>query len=237
MLVVDDSNEVRDIIANLILEPAGYRVLTANNGADGFRLLMESRPDLLILDEQMPGMTGIQVLRAMRDQNIQIPVIFYDRVGSEDLAVQAFRLGVRDYVIKPFEPQEMARAIERALMEIRLRRERDQLVAQLEEANRRLQQQIQELNTLYSIGRSVTSRLDLEVVLTRVVEAAVFLTRAEEGLLLLLDPKTGELILRAAKTWTRSMRANSASPCRTLSPGESSKVVSPCSSPMGSPKW
>ena len=135
----------------------------------------------------------------MRDQSIQIPVIFMTAFGSEDLAVQAFRLGVRDYVIKPFEPQEMARAIDRALTEIRLRRERDQLVAQLEEANRRLQQQVQELNTLYSIGRSVTSRLDLEVVLTRVVEAAVFLTRSEEGLLLLLDPESGHLMLRAAK--------------------------------------
>ncbi len=199
MLIIDDSDEVRDIIANLILEPAGYRVLTANNGADGFRMVREERPDLVILDEQMPGMTGIQVLRAMRDQSIQIPVIFMTAFGSEDLAVQAFRLGVRDYVIKPFEPQEMARAIDRALTEVRLRRERDQLVAQLEEANRRLQQQVQELNTLYSIGRSVTSRLDLEVVLTRVVEAAVFLTRAEEGLLLLLDPESGDLMLRAAK--------------------------------------
>ena len=199
VLIIDDSDEVRDIIANLILEPAGYRVLTANNGSDGFRMVREEQPDLVILDEQMPGMTGIQVLRAMRDQSIQIPVIFMTAFGSEDLAVQAFRLGVRDYVIKPFEPQEMARAIDRALMEIRLRRERDQLVAQLEEANRRLQQQVQELNTLYSIGRSVTSRLDLEVVLTRVVEAAVFLTRAEEGLLLLLDPESGHLMLRAAK--------------------------------------
>lgn len=199
MLIVDDSDEVRDIIANLILEPAGYRVLTANNGSDGLRMVLEERPDLLILDEQMPGMTGIQLLRSLRSQNIQIPVIFMTAFGSEDLAVQAFRLGVRDYVIKPFEPQEMSRAIDRALTEVRLRRERDHLVAQLEEANRRLQQQVQELNALYSIGRSMTSRLDLEVVLTRVVEAAVFLARAEEGFLLLLDPETGELMLRAAK--------------------------------------
>lgn len=199
ILIVDDSDEVRDIIASLILEPAGYRVLTASNGADGFRLIGEARPDLIILDEQMPGMTGLQVLRAMRDQNIQIPVIFMTAFGSEDLAVQAFRLGVRDYVIKPFEPPEMARAIDRALTEIRLRRERDQLVAELEKANRRLQQQVQELNALYSIGRSVTAQLDLEVVLTRVVEAATFLTQAEEGLLLLLDRETGDLVLRAAK--------------------------------------
>ncbi len=199
VLIIDDSNEVRDIIANLILEPAGYRVLTASNGAEGFRMVVETQPDLVILDEQMPGMTGIQVLRAMREQNLQIPVIFMTAFGSEDLAVQAFRLGVRDYVIKPFEPPEMARAIDRALTEVRLRRERDQLVAQLEEANRRLQQQLQELNALYSIGRSMTSQLDLEVVLTRVVEAAVFLTRADEGLLLLLDSESGDLMLRAAK--------------------------------------
>lgn len=115
VLIVDDSDEVREIIASLVLEPAGYSVLTANNGADGFRLLMETRPDLLILDEQMPGMTGLQVLRAMREQNLQIPVIFMTAFGSEDLAVQAFRLGVRDYVIKPFEPPEMGRAIERGL--------------------------------------------------------------------------------------------------------------------------
>lgn len=199
VLVIDDSREVRDIIANLILEPAGYRVVTATNGTDGFRMAVEMQPDLVILDEQMPGMTGIQVLRAMREQNLQIPVIFMTAFGSEDLAVQAFRLGVRDYVIKPFEPHEMARAIDRALTEVRLRRERDLLVAQLEEANRRLQQQLQELNALYSIGRSMTSQLDLEVVLTRVVEAAVFLTRADEGLLLLLDPASGDLMLRAAK--------------------------------------
>lgn len=198
-MIIDDSDEVRDIIANLILEPAGYRVLTAKNGAAGFQMVVTEQPDLVILDEQMPGMTGIQVLRAMKEQNIQIPVIFMTAFGSEDLAVQAFRLGVRDYVIKPFEPPEMSRAIDRALTEVRLRRERDQLVAQLEEANRRLHQQLQELNTLYSIGRSMTSQLDLEVVLTRVVEASVFLTRADEGLLLLLDSESGDLMLRAAK--------------------------------------
>lgn len=199
VLIIDDSDEVRDIIVSLILEPAGYRVLTANNGADGFRMIVAEQPDLIILDERMPGMTGIQVLRAMREQNIQIPVIFMTVFGSEDLVVQTFRLGVRDYVIKPFEPQQMSRAIDRALTEARLRRERDQLSAQLEEANRRLQQQVQELNTLYSIGRSVTSQLDLETVLSRVVEAAVFVTRAEEGLLLLLDPESGGPVLRAAK--------------------------------------
>ncbi|RME32301.1 MAG: GAF domain-containing protein, partial [Thermoflexia bacterium] len=141
----------------------------------------------------------LEVIRALQEQNIQVPTILMTAFGSEELVVRAFRMGVRDYVIKPFEPGEMAQAVERALAEVRLRAERDRLVAQLEEANRRLQQQVQELNVLYSIGRSVTSRLDLETVLTRVVEAAVFLTRAGEGWLLLLDPESDDLVLRAAK--------------------------------------
>lgn len=199
VLIVDDSKEVLGILRFLILEPRGYRVLEATNGVDGLRLALAERPDLLILDEQMPGMNGLEVIRALQEQNAQIPTILMTAFGSEELVVRAFRMGVRDYVIKPFEPEEMARAVERALTEVRLRAERDRLVTQLEEANRRLQQQVQELNTLYSIGRSVTSRLDLETVLTRVVEAAVFLTRAEEGLLLLLDPESGDLVLRAAK--------------------------------------
>ncbi|MCS7283163.1 MAG: ATP-binding protein [Anaerolineae bacterium] len=199
VLIVDDSKEVLEILRFLILEPRGYRVLEATNGVDGLRLALTERPDLLILDEQMPGMNGLDVIRALQEQNAQIPTILMTAFGSEELVVRAFRMGVRDYVIKPFEPEEMLKAVERALAEIRLRAERDRLITQLEEANRRLQQQVQELNTLYSIGRSVTSRLDLETVLTRVVEAAVFLTRAEEGLLLLLDPESGDLVLRAAK--------------------------------------
>ncbi|HIQ01271.1 MAG TPA: response regulator [Anaerolineales bacterium] len=199
ILVIDDSAEVRQVLRDMILEPAGYRVLEASDGAEGLRLVLGEKPDLLILDEQMPGMTGVQVLQALKEQELSVPVIFMTAHGSEGLAVQAFRLGVRDYVIKPFEPEEMARAIERALEEVRLRRERDRLVERLEEANRRLERQLQELNTLYSIGRSVTSLLNLETVLTRVVEAAVFLTRAEEGILLLAEPETGDLVLRAAK--------------------------------------
>lgn len=199
VLIVDDSQEVRQVIRYLILEPRGYRVLEAADGIDGLRMALAERPDLLIVDEQMPGMNGLEMIRALQEQGVQVPTILMTAFGSEELVVRAFRMGVRDYVIKPFEPEEMAQAVERALTEVRLRMERDRLLTQLEEANRRLQQQVQELNTLYSIGRSVTSQLDLEIVLTRVVEAAVFLTRAEEGLLLLLDPESGDLVLRAAK--------------------------------------
>ncbi|HIP87282.1 MAG TPA: response regulator [Anaerolineales bacterium] len=199
ILIIDDSKEVRDAVCDLVLRPGGYQALTADNGEDGLQIILEEKPDLVLLDERMPGMTGLEVLKALREQGVRIPVIFMTSFGSEGLAVQAFRLGVRDYLIKPFEPEEMERAIERVLTEKRLRAERDELMSRLQQANRRLERQLQEMKTLYTIGRSVISQLDLEVVLTRVVEAAVFLARAEEGFLLLVEGESGDLILRAAK--------------------------------------
>jgi signal transduction histidine kinase len=147
----------------------------------------------------MPEMTGVELLQNLKAQGIELPVIFTTIHGSEDLVVQVLRLGARDYIIKPFEPDEMQRAVERILSEVRLRKERDQLLVQLRQANERLERQVQEMRTLYSIGRSVTSLLDLETILTRVVEAAVFVTRADEGLLMLIDEEGAELMLRAAK--------------------------------------
>jgi len=199
VLVIDDSTETQRLLAELVLEPSGYRPIAALDGEEGLRLALQEQPDLIILDMQLPKMDGLEVLRALRQRNVDIPVIFLTIQDSAELVVEAFRLGVRDYVIKPFSLQEMQEAIQRALAAARLREERDQLMQQLLEANQQLQRQLQELNAIYAIGRSVTSLLDLNRVLNRVVEAAVYLASAEEGMLLLLDSESGELYLRAAK--------------------------------------
>jgi len=199
ILIVDDSAEARDFLAEYVLRPNGYEPLTARDGREGLLMAREASPDLIILDMQMPGLSGVEVLEALRKEGLDIPVILSTFHGSEELAVQAFRLGARDYVIKPFEVKEILAAVERALQEARLRRERDDLTRELQELNARLQQQLQELNAIYTIGKSVTSVLDLELVLNRVTEAATYMARAEQGSLMLLDEQTGELYLRAAK--------------------------------------
>jgi two-component system NtrC family sensor kinase len=160
---------------------------------------LEEKPDLIVLDMQLPKMNGIEVMKALQEQDVDIPIIFTTIRESVELVVQAFRLGARDYVIKPFGPMEMQEAIRRVLSSTTLRDERDQLTQELVEVNRQLERQLQELNIIYTIGRSVTSLLDPNRVLNRVVEAAVYLAEAEEGLLLLMDEEGSELYLRAAK--------------------------------------
>jgi two-component system NtrC family sensor kinase len=200
VLVVEDGRAMREFLADSVLRPAGYQVAAAADGVDGLARATKDPPDLIVLDMQMPGLSGTQVLTALRDAGHgDIPVIMMTAEGSEAIAVQAFRLGARDYVVKPFSDDEMLTVVRRVLDDERRRRETDRNVQRILALNKQLERQLQELNTLYSIGKQVASLLDLQLVLNRVVEAAVFLAQAEEGLLLLLDEQTGELYVRAAK--------------------------------------
>lgn len=199
VLIIDDAQEIRDFLSEYILKPKGFEVLTATNGLMGLEMAIAQEPDLMIVDQQMPRLTGLELLEKLRERGIEIPAILATAHGSEETAVAAFRLGIRDYVIKPFDADEISDSVDRALRESRLQRERDQLVQQLMESNSQLQRRAQELNVLYGVGKSVASSLDLEEVLHRVVEAAVYVVGAEEGSLMLLDSEQGELYHRATK--------------------------------------
>lgn len=199
VLIIDDSQEIRDFLSDYILKPKGFEVIMASNGLMGLEMAIAKEPDLMIVDQQMPRLTGLEVLEKLQERGIEIPAILATAHGSEETAVQAFRLGIRDYVIKPFDADEISESVDRALRESRLQRERDQLVQQLMESNSQLQRRAQELNVLYGVGKSVASSLDLEEVLHRVVEAAVYVVGAEEGSLMLLDEEHGELYVRASK--------------------------------------
>jgi len=209
VLVIDDSQEIRDFLCEYILQPKGFEVMQASNGLMGLEMAIAKEPDLMIVDQQMPRLTGLEVLVKLKERGLEIPAILATAHGSEETAVTAFRLGIRDYVIKPFDADEISESVDRALRESRLQRERDQLVQQLMESNSQLQRRAQELNVLYGVGKSVASSLELEEVLHRVVEAAVYVVGAEEGSLMLLDEEHGELYIRASKNLdskARSMR-------------------------------
>ncbi|MCA9932754.1 MAG: response regulator [Anaerolineales bacterium] len=199
VLIIDDSQEIREFLSEYILKPKGFEVLMATNGLMGLEMAIAKEPDLIIIDQQMPRLTGLEVLQKLRERDINVPAILVTAHGSEDTAVAGFRLGIRDYIIKPIDVDEISESVDRALRESRLQRERDQLVQQLMESNSQLQRRAQELNVLYGVGKSVSSSLDLEEVLHRVVEAAVYVVGAEEGMLMLLDEEQGELYIRASK--------------------------------------
>lgn len=199
VLAVDDREDSLRFLREYVLEPNGYIMLQARNGLDALQLALGQKVDLIISDLVMPKMGGLELLESLRERGVDTPAILMTFHGSEGTAVRAFRLGARDYIIKPFAIDEMLHAIDRALSESRLRQERDQLTQTVLRVNRQLENRVQELRFLYGIGRSVTSLQQLEQVLNRIVEAATYLTGAEEGSIMLIDQASGELYLRAAR--------------------------------------
>lgn len=199
ILVVDDSKQTCDFVQSF-LENNRYVVSTARDGSEGLSLILQDPPDLVILDMQMPQRSGIAVMETLKEKGLDIPIIFSTAHGSEELVVTALRLGAMDYVSKPFQPEDMLAAVERALELGKLRQEHTRLAQELGQARQALQTQLQELNTLYAVGKSVTFLLDSVQVANRVVEAATFMTRAEEGSLMLWDQSDGKLTVRATKS-------------------------------------
>lgn len=192
ILIIDDSEQICQLLANYVLPELGYSPIVAHTGRQGLQRLRNRLPDMILLDLQLPDISGLDLLRLIAQEGYDVPVILMTAHGSENIAVEAFRLGARNYLIKPFSDTEARAVIDQALRERRLRRDKERLTASL-------QQRVQELTVLYRIGKSVTGLMEQAKLLERIVEAGVYITQAEEGFLLLRDTEHDELYLRAAK--------------------------------------
>jgi DNA-binding response OmpR family regulator len=127
ILVVDDSEEMLRILQDDVLQPLGYQVICAPDGQTGLEVALSAPVDLIMLDMNMPKLSGIEVLQALRQAGSEIPVIFMTIFGSEKIVTQAFRLGVSDYLSKPFKLQEVEKAVDHALKTRRMERERAEM--------------------------------------------------------------------------------------------------------------
>jgi DNA-binding NtrC family response regulator len=115
----------------LQLEEWGHGVLTATCGLDALAILATERVDLVLSDQVMPGMDGIELLRAAKEKNSDLPFIILTAHGSIHKAVVSIRKGADDYLEKPYAADELRAAIERALAYSRLSREHRELTEYL----------------------------------------------------------------------------------------------------------
>ncbi|MCA9971407.1 MAG: GAF domain-containing protein [Anaerolineales bacterium] len=187
ILVIDDSRETVKHLTERVLPTFGYKTLFAYDGQSGLKLIRENSPDLIMLDYNLPEMTGIDVLRQMAQESLSTPVVLMTGYGSELSAIEAFRLGAKDYLIKPFTVDEIADTIDRALVETRLQHDKQELAEQLRRTKVELSRLGQEMDTLFSIGKAITSLLSVDQVLERVLEAAMYLTSADDSAIWLID--------------------------------------------------
>lgn len=120
ILVADDDMDIRDLVA-FKLEQAGYDVVAVDNGLAALTEATQNPPDLVVLDVMMPGMSGIDVCRQLRqDASTKgLPIILLTARAQEGDVEVGFGAGADDYIVKPFSPRELVSRVEAVLARMR----------------------------------------------------------------------------------------------------------------------
>ena len=112
ILIIDDTSDILQVVARR-LQSWGYEPLTAESGEEGLRLAEEQVPDLILLDIMMPKMKGREACAHLKanPKTAHIPVIFLTALGLADHVTSGMQLGADDYIVKPFEPEDLKNRI------------------------------------------------------------------------------------------------------------------------------
>jgi signal transduction histidine kinase len=152
ILVIDDEIGPRESL-RMLLKP-DYQVHTADCVEAGIKLLKEKQPDTIVMDIRMPGLTGIEGLRKIREIDPHLSVIMLTGFGALDTAKEALRLGANDYISKPFDAGEMRQVIGRNVERTRVQRASDTAAAEIKELNSRLLKELAQKERLASLGQA-----------------------------------------------------------------------------------
>jgi len=159
LLIIDDDESVRQSVV-AYLEDSGFDVLEASDGVTGLAVFERERPDLVVTDLRMPGTDGLALLKALREQTPDLPVIVISGAGVLGDVVSALRLGASDYLIKPVVDMEMlVHSVNKALEGRDLRLQNQRYRKKLEKANRGLRDNLRMLERDQQSGRQVQLRL------------------------------------------------------------------------------
>ncbi|MGE5175767.1 MAG: ATP-binding protein [Hyphomicrobiales bacterium] len=208
ILVVDDEEQVVQIFRDLLTQQ-GYEVVSSDDGDDAIQKVTTGRFDLVLTDINLPGVDGLEVVRAAKAADKDTVVILITGYASTTTAIDALRQGAYDYITKPFDLWETAKAIERGLESRNLILENRRLIEQLERANLELQQHEEILRrkveratyglaTLYEAGKAMSQSLSLQSTCDVVVAQAARVTGARACLVFLNDAGSGDYVAEAA---------------------------------------
>src|SRR5579862_9523063 len=114
ILVIDDDESLRDTIG-IMLEQEGFAPILVADGKAGFERALSVKPDLMIVDLRLPGMSGTEICKQVRAANLKTPMIVLSAVGEEVDKVLLLEIGADDYIVKPFGARELLARIRAVL--------------------------------------------------------------------------------------------------------------------------
>jgi signal transduction histidine kinase/DNA-binding response OmpR family regulator len=208
ILVVDDEDQVVQIFQDLLTQQ-GYEVVSSGNGDDAIQKVTTGKFDLVLTDINLPGVDGLEVVRAAKAADKDTCVILITGYASTTTAIDALRQGAYDYITKPFDLWETAKAIERGLESRILARENRRLIRELELANaelqqhevllrRRVEQATHRQASLIEAGKAISKSLNIHDTCRVVVEQAARMVGVSSCVIFLKDTASDEFIAESA---------------------------------------
>ncbi|HUI92272.1 MAG TPA: HD domain-containing phosphohydrolase [Chitinivibrionales bacterium] len=171
LLVVDDERSICDIVGQF-LRMKGYNVTCVGTAEAAIDFIKENAIDLVLSDIKMPGMSGVELLKWVREYNRSLPVVMTTGFPTLDTAIEALKLGAFDYLTKPFHLEEIAEKIKRALVN-----------RQLEEENLLFSK----LVSLHEVTKILASTYQLAELNHKVLDFSVKIAKADGGSLMFFD--------------------------------------------------
>lgn len=210
ILIVEHDPVVSDLIGRQALQAVGYHVQMVADASMAMAAAEKFQPDLMIVDLNLPGLSGKDLLIALHTQGLDVPVVVIAARGLETEAVQAFRLGASDSISWPAREAEVIAAVERVLKQLHEQRERVQVARQLHRSNQDLQARVRELTSVYGAGKAILALDDPRSFNERVLDWSLRVVEADMGWFLLRDSPAGRFTLVAVRNTPAEMQMNQA---------------------------
>jgi DNA-binding response OmpR family regulator len=197
ILIVESDPDISDLMARQALKPLGFDPHVVGEAASAIEQALQTPPDLIIANLNLPGLSGQDLLTALSAQGVQAPVIVVAEKGQEQRVIQAFRLGATDALFWPARDAEIVRVVERALLQTRAARARLQVDEQLKTTHEELQDRVRELTTLLAVAKAVVSITDQRKFLGGLLEGALQVAEADIAWVTLREERSQRYLLRA----------------------------------------
>lgn len=163
IIIVDDEPDVLDLCRR-ILEGKGYQVKTARDGNEVIRLARQENFNLLLTDIRMPGLSGLEVAQAVKKFSPDITCVTMTGFSTMDMAIEALKLGIDEFILKPFSPDDLSSAVAKALEKERLRKENFRL---------------RSLIPLFQLNQTLMGTVEVEKVLGQLLDISRAETNAD----------------------------------------------------------
>ncbi|MCD6079926.1 MAG: response regulator [Candidatus Omnitrophica bacterium] len=206
ILVVDDDPGLLETLTDA-LELEGYGVTTARAGEEALQILDEEEVDLVITDIKMPGLSGMELLKVIKEKNQSLPVIVMTGFASLETAIEAIKQGAYDYITKPFEIEKLLHTVSKAVTQKKLEEKNKQLLEDLGDLNKKLEEKIGQIFALGEVSNIVTRIQDLDTILQAIIYISLEITGASKSAILLLDGMSKEFVVEYYKGFDSKLMA------------------------------